>query len=97
MTTETRKRRNYTEDFKRDAVALVTEQGYKPSEAARSLGIGDNLIRRWKREFEDEASGVQLGADEREELKRLRKEVRMLRMEKEILKKASTYFAKEMK
>jgi transposase len=97
MTTEMRKRRNYTEDFKRDAVALVTEQGYKPSEAARSLGIGDNLVRRWKREFEEEASGVQLGADEREELKRLRKEVRMLRMEKEILKKASAYFAKEMK
>ena len=97
MTTETRKRRNYTEDFKRDAVALVTEQGYKPSEAARSLGIGDNLIRRWKREFEGEASGAQLNADEREELKRLRKEVRILRMEREILKKASAYFAKEMK
>ncbi|MFC1771767.1 transposase [Pseudomonadota bacterium] len=90
MTTETKKRRDYTEDFKRDAVALVTEQGYKPSEAARSLGIGDNLIRRWKREFEEEASGTQLGIDEREELKRLR-------MEKEILKKASAYFAKEMK
>jgi transposase len=97
MTTETRKRREYTEDFKRDAVALVTEQGYKPSEAARSLGIGDSLIRRWKREFEEAASGAQLGADEREELKRLRNEVRMLRMEKEILKKASAYFAKEMK
>jgi transposase len=68
MTTETRKRRNYTEDFKRDAVALVTEQGYKTSEAARSLGIGDNLIRRWRREFEEEASGTKLGADEREEL-----------------------------
>jgi transposase len=97
MTTETRKRRNYTEDFKRDAVALVTEQGYKTSEAARSLGIGDNLIRRWKREFEEEASGARLGTDEREELKRLRKENRLLRMEKEILKKASQYFAKEMK
>ncbi len=97
MTTETRKRRNYTEDFKRDAVALVTEQGYKPSEAARSLGIGANLIRRWKREFEEEDSGARLSADEREELKRLRKEVGMLRMEKEILKKASAYFAKEMK
>jgi transposase len=97
MTTETRKRRNYTEDFKRDAVALVTEQGYKPSEAARSLGIGDNLVRRWKREFEEEASGAQLGADDREELKRLRKENRLLKMEKEILKKASAYFAKEMK
>ena len=97
MTTEAKKRRNYTEDFKRDAVALVTEQGYKVSEAARSLDVGDNLIRRWKREFEEEASGAQLGADEREALKRLRKEVRMLRMEKEILKKASQYFAKEMK
>ena len=97
MTTETRKRRNYTEDFKRDAVALVTEQGYKTSEAARSLDIGDNLIRRWKREFEEEASGTRLGADEREELKRLRKENRLLRMEKDILKKASAYFAKEMK
>ena len=97
MTTEARKRRNYTEDFKRDAVALVTEQGYKPSEAARSLGIGANLIRRWKREFEDQTTGTRLSADEREELKRLRKENRMLRMEKAILKKASAYFAKEMK
>ena len=97
MTTETRKRRNYTEDFKRDAVALVTEQGYKPSEAARSLGVGDNLVRRWMREFDEEASGTRLSTDEREELKRLHKEIRLLRMEKEILKKASQYFAKEMK
>lgn len=81
MTTETRKRRSYTEDFKRDAVALVTGQGYKPSEAARSLDIGDNLLRRWLREFEEEASGTRLSGDEREELKRLRKENRMLRME----------------
>ena len=78
-------------------MALVTEQGYKPSEAARSLGVGDNLVRRWMREFEEEASGTRLSTDEREELKRLRKEVRLLRMEKEILKKASQYFAKEMK
>ena len=78
-------------------MALVTEQGYKPSEAARSLGIGDNLIRRWKREFEEEATGVRLNADEREELQRLRKEVHLLRMEKEILKKTGQYFAKEMK
>ena len=49
MTTETRKRRNYTEDFKRDVVVLVIEQDYKVSEAARSeatrsLAVGDNLI-----------------------------------------------------
>ena len=97
MTADAKKRRNYTEDFKRDAVALVTEQGYKPSEAARSLGIGDNLVRRWMREFEEAARGERLSSDEREELKRLRKENQLLRMEKEILKKASQYFAKEMK
>ena len=97
MTTQKRTRRQYTEDCKRDAVALVTDQGYKVTEAARSLGINDNQLRRWKQEFEEQASGVQLNEDEREELKRLRKEVRNLRMEKEILKKASQYFAKEMK
>lgn len=97
MATEKKTRRKYTEDFKRDAVALVTEQGYKVSQAARSLGINDNLLRRWRQELADEASGARLSADEREELKRLRQEVRMLRMEKEILKKASQYFAKEMK
>ena len=97
MTTATRKRQNYTEDFKREAVALVTEQGYKISEASRSLDIGANLLGRWRRQFEEEASGLRLSVDEREELKRLRKENRMLRMEKEILKKASQYFAKEMR
>jgi transposase len=56
MTTEKRKRRQYTEEFKREAVALVTEHGYKPSEAARSLSIGNDLVRRWKRELEEEAS-----------------------------------------
>ena len=97
MPIEKKTRRKYTEDFKRDAVALVAEQGYKVSEAARSLGINDNLLRRWRQELADEATGSRLSADEREELKRLRKENRMLRMEKEILKKASQYFAKEMK
>lgn len=97
MITEKRTRRKYTEDFKRDAVALVIEQGYKTSEAARSLDINDNLLRRWTHEFEEGVSGAGLNVDEREELQRLRKEVRTLRMEKEILKKASQYFAKEMK
>lgn len=97
MTTEKRARRTYTLDFKRDAVALVTEQGYALSRAARSLDINDNILRRWKREFEEQASGQTLTLDEREELKRLRKENRELKMEKDILKKASAYFAREMK
>jgi len=93
----TKQRRNYPEDFKRDAVSLVTEQGYSIAEAARSLGIGAGLLGRWKREYEAQATGEELDKDEREELKRLRRENRELRMEKEILKKASAYFAKEMK
>ncbi len=97
MKAEKRTRRKYTEDFKRDAVVLVTEQDYKVTDAARSLGIGDNLLRRWKQGFEDEVSGKSLSTDEREELKQLRKENRTLRMEKDILKKASQYFAREMK
>ena len=64
----------------------MTEQGYKASEAARSLDIGANLLRRWKREFEAEVSGERLTGEEREELRRLRKENRILRMEKEILR-----------
>ena len=93
----TTKRRAYTEDFKREAVALVTEQGYSIAEAARSLDVGANLVGRWKRQHDAVASGDALSPDEREELKQLRKENRMLRMEKDILKKASQYFAKEMK
>ena len=93
----TRQRRDFPEDFKRDAVALVTEQGYSIAEAARSLDVGPNLLGRWKREYEAQAKGESLDKDEREELKRLRRENRELRMEKEILKKASAYFAKEMK
>jgi transposase-like protein len=65
MTIEKRTRRKYTEDFKRDAVALVTEQGYKISEAARSLDINDNLLRRWQQQFEEETSGTRLNANER--------------------------------
>ena len=93
----TRQRRDFPEDFKRDAVALETEQGYSIAEAARSLDVGANLLGRWKREYEAQARGETLDQDEREELKRLRRENRELRMEKEILKKASAYFAKEIK
>ncbi len=97
MTTSKRTKRTYTEDFKRDAVALVTEQGYSKAEAGRSLEIPANMIGRWLQEFEQQASGSSLSTDEREELKQLRRENRELKMEKEILKKASAYFAKEMK
>jgi transposase len=92
-----RERRNYTDEFKRDAVALVTEHGYSSAEAARSLGINDNLIYKWRKDLQDQEIGKTLKPDEREELIRLRKENQQLKIEKEILKKASAYFAKEMK
>ena len=92
-----RKNRVYTEEFRQEAVALVTEQGYTVIEAAASLGITSKLIYNWKNKFEMEKSGQSLSVDERTELTLLRKENKQLRLEKDILKKASAFFAKEMK
>ena len=91
-----RVRRTFSEEFKRDAVSLVTDQGYSLAEASRSLGLHSNLIRNWKQKFMSE-NNVQavLSEDEKVELKRLREEVRKLRMERDILKKATAFFAKE--
>lgn len=89
--------RSYTAEFKQEAVALVTEQGYSVSKAAASLGITDKLLYNWKARFEAEQSGASLNTDERAELLRLRKENKELRMEKEILKKASALLLKETK
>ena len=97
MTTEKQARRTHTEEFKREAVALVTEHGYKLAEAARSVDVNANLLSKWRDQFAGEAAGTRLTGDERDELKQLRKENKLLKMEKEILKKASQYFAKEMK
>ena len=89
--------KQYSKEYKEEAVALVREQGYSVPEAAKSLGIANNILYRWKEQIESQLEGKSLSVDEREELKRLRKENKNLRMEKEILKKASAFFAKEMK
>tara|TARA_B110000014_G_C20046469_1_gene544183 strand:- start:877 stop:1167 length:291 start_codon:yes stop_codon:yes gene_type:complete len=89
--------KQYPKEFKDEAVALVREQGYSVPEAAKSLGIAANMLYRWKDLQEQQLDGKGLSEDEKAELKRLRKEVKELRMEKEILKKASAFFAKEMK
>ena len=75
----------------------MLEQGYSVPEAAKSLGIAANMLYKWKELHEQQVEGKALAEDERDELKRLRKENKELRMEKEILKKASAFFAKEMK
>lgn len=95
--TEKRKQTRYSKEFKVSAVDLVTKEGYSVAEAAKSLGIRANMIYRWKEQLQAEEAGETINDNEREELKKLRKEVKQLRMEKEILKKASAFFAKEMK
>ena len=94
---EKKTQKSYPKEFKEEAVALVTEQGYSVPEAAKSLGIAVSLLYTWKAKVEKQNAGLSLKEDERDELNRLRKEVKNLRMEKEILKKASAFFAKEMK
>lgn len=94
---EKRPYKQYPKAFKEEAVALVVEQGYSVSQAAQSLGIATSMLYKWKEKIESETKGENLSEDERMELRQLRKEVKALRMEKEILKKASAFFAKEMK
>ena len=81
-------RRRFSDEFKEEAVKLITEQGYKVSEASRNLDINASMLRRWQRELGPESDGS-IDADEKAELQRLRKENKTLRMEREILKKAA--------
>jgi transposase len=91
------KRRQYTQEFKDSAVKLVTEQGYQLSEAARSLGVNLSVLRRWKNAVvaEKSSASVPTKEDLYADLARLKKENHRLRLEREILKKAAVFFAKE--
>lgn len=95
----TTKRKSYSKQFKIDAVKLVTEQDYKISEAARNLDIHPNILWKWRDQFSGENDQAFPGkghmTPEKEELHRLREENKRLRMEREILKKAAAFFAKE--
>jgi transposase len=93
-------RRKFSEEFKQDAVKLVTEQGYRISEAARNLDVNASVLRRWIKGRETEKAGFPANnglTPEQEEIKRLREENQRLRMEREILKKAAAFFANESK
>lgn len=78
--TATRKRRKFDQQFKKEAVALVTEQGYSVAKAAQAVDVSENNLRRWKNEFEQEACGERLGYEERQELARLRSRKRIRRI-----------------
>jgi transposase len=94
-------RKRYSKEFKLDAVSLVTEQGYSRAEAARSLGINANMLCRWVQEEQAGDSQSFRGngrlTPEQEENRRLKAEIKRLRMEKDILKKATVFFAAETK
>ena len=85
----------YPEEFRREAVELYRSSDRPRCQVAESLGISDNSLANWVKEHERSAEPGALDADERAELARLRKENADLRMDREILRKAAAYFAKE--
>jgi transposase len=92
-----RTRPPYPEEFKREAIELVRITGRSKRQVAEDLGISDVTLRNWIKQAErDEGKRPDgLSTDEREELARLRRENQTLRMEREILKKAAAFFARE--
>jgi transposase len=94
----TRARRSFTEEFKAGAVRLVVDEGKSVGAAARDLDLSESALRTWvERARADRGTGKPgvLTTMEREELGRLRQEVRELRMERDVLKKATAFFARD--
>ena len=88
-------KRKFTPEFKKEAVNLVLKQGLTVSEAASDLSIGKSTLDKWVREFQKRAQDPNaLSESELAELKRLRKEVHLLKLERDLLKKTTVYFAK---
>ncbi len=84
------KQKNFTEQFKRDTVKMLSEQGYSVAKAAKLVGVSGMTIRTWHKKY---ASSDQ--TDLEKEVAALRERNRILTMERDILKKAAVYFAKE--
>jgi transposase len=92
-------RRQYSREFKVEAVRLVSERGVSVTQAARDLGVHVNMLRKWVRACGHDASSAFPGQGvlqpEQAEIARLKKEVAKLRMERDILKKAAAFFAQD--
>ncbi len=92
-------RRTFTQEFKAEAVKLVTERGRSVAEVARDLDLSESLLRGWKRSLAEGGDHAFPGKGgppaHEEELRRLRAEVKRLTMERDILKKATAFFARE--
>ena len=88
--------RPYPEEFKREAVELLRSSGRPLVQVARELGVSTESLRLWRKQTEIDAGERHgLSSDERSELRELRREVRVLRQERDLLKKAAAFFAKE--
>ena len=84
---------NFTDDFKRDAVAQITERGYPVAEVSQRLGVSRHSLYAWKRKFSQPSGG-----DDRDaEIRRLKAELARVTEERDILKKATAYFARNAK
>ena len=94
-------RKKYSKEFKLDAVSLVLDQQYTRAAAARSLGINQNMLGRWIKEHESQDGQSFRGngklSPEQEQIRDLKSQVKRLELEKEILKKATVFFAAETK
>jgi len=96
-----RKRKNYSREFKKEAVGLITQKGYSIAEASRNLGIDYSVLRRWKKQLENDPQNAFPGKgrlrDPDEELRRLQRKLDRVKEERDILKKALAYFAEDQK
>ena len=92
-------RRKFTREFKVEAVKLVRERGVSFAQASRDLGVHENVLRKWAQAFAGDPQhsfpGQGQMKPEQLEIERLRREVTKLKAERDILKKAAAYFAKE--
>ena len=97
---ERRKRRSFTREYKAEVVELIRKSGKSIGAVASELDLSETAVRRWVHQAEIDSGGGParaLTTAEREELAQLRKRVKTLEMEREILKKATAFFAKESK
>jgi transposase len=94
-----KQRRQFTRDYKLEAVRLIRDRGVTFVQASRDLGVHVNVLRKWVRDFEADPKQAFPGQGqmkpEQAEIERLRKEVTKLKAERDILKKAAAYFAKD--
>lgn len=88
-------RRKHSNEFKMEAVRLAQQGDVAVTQVARDLGIHESLLHKWIKQFGKKPDGSQITADEHEELIRLRRELRIVKEERDILKKATAFFARE--